>query len=58
MLIDDGGADAGRVLRSFHDPDGSLVSEAASVEEAQGYLYLGGDYTGAILKFALPEDLR
>ncbi len=48
----------GRVLRSFHDPDGRLVSEAASVEEYDGHLYLGGDYTEAIVKFALPADLR
>lgn len=64
MLIDSGDESAGsapnsgRVLRSFHDPDGSRVSEAASIEEANGFLYLGGDYTNAVLKFALPEDLR
>ena len=48
----------GQVVRSFHDPAGTRVREAASVEEHDGFLYLGGDYTNAVLKFALPADLQ
>ena len=57
MLIRDVG-DRGKIIASFHDPDGTLVSEASSVEEADGYIYLGGDMTRAIVKVRIPEAYR
>jgi len=41
----------GTILQSLHDPTGKRVSEASSIEEHQGYLYIGGDLTNHIGKY-------
>lgn len=58
MLVSTAANSQGKVLRSFRDPEGRLVSEAASVEEWRNHLYPGGDYTPAVLKFELPDELK
>ena len=45
----------GEVLQTYHDPTGQHVSEAASIEEHNGYLYLGGDLIDHIGKYKLPH---
>jgi sugar lactone lactonase YvrE len=45
----------GEVLQTYHDPTGEHVSEAASIEEHDGYLYLGGDLIDHIGKYKLPH---
>jgi sugar lactone lactonase YvrE len=45
----------GEILKTYYDTTGKVVSEASSVEEHNGYLYLGGDLTNHIGKFKLKE---
>lgn len=45
--------DNGNVLKIYCDPSGKFVSEASSVEEYNGYVYLGGDILNHINKFKL-----
>lgn len=43
----------GEMLKTYYDTTGKVVSEASSVEEHDGYLYLGGDVSGYIGKYKL-----
>ncbi len=45
----------GEILKTYYDTSGKIVSEASSVEEHNGYLYLGGDLTDHIGKYKLVE---
>lgn len=45
----------GEILKTYYDTSGEIVSEASSVEEHKGYLYLGGDLTDHIGKYKLDE---
>ncbi len=45
----------GEILKTYYDTSGKIVSEASSVEEHNGYLYLGGDLTDHIGKYKLEE---
>jgi sugar lactone lactonase YvrE len=45
----------GEILKTYYDTRGKIVSEASSVEEHNGYLYLGGDLTDHIGKYKLNE---
>jgi sugar lactone lactonase YvrE len=45
----------GEILKTYYDTSGKIVSEASSVEEHNGYLYLGGDLTDHIVKYKLDE---
>ncbi len=45
----------GKVIKTYYDPTGEYVSEAASIEEHDGYLYLGGDLIDHIGKYKLPD---
>lgn len=48
-------SEEGEVLKTYYDTTGKFVSEVSSVEEYNGYLYLGGDLTGHIGKYKLTE---
>ncbi|MEO1519059.1 MAG: SMP-30/gluconolactonase/LRE family protein [Bacteroidota bacterium] len=48
-------SEEGEILQTYFDPTGEKVSEASSIEEADGYLYLGGDLIDHIGKFRLEE---
>ena len=43
----------GEILKTYYDTTGKLVSEASSVEEHDGYIYLGGDLTDHIGKYRI-----
>lgn len=43
----------GEILKSYYDTTGKKVSEASSIEEHNGYLYLGGDLTDHIGRYKL-----
>lgn len=43
----------GEIVKTYYDTSGKKVSEASSIEEHNGYLYLGGDLTGHIGKYKL-----
>ncbi|MBF2709558.1 SMP-30/gluconolactonase/LRE family protein [Flavobacterium soyangense] len=43
----------GKILNSFFDPTGIKMSEAGSVKEQNGYLYMGGDNLPYIGKYKL-----
>ncbi len=43
----------GDILKTYYDTTGEKVSEASSIEEYNGYLYLGGDLTDHIGKYKL-----
>ena len=45
----------GKILKTYYDTTGKFVSEASSIEEHNGYLYLGGDLTDHIGKFKIKE---
>lgn len=45
----------GKILKTYYDTSGAYVAEATSVEEHNGYLYLGGDTSGYISKYKLTE---
>lgn len=38
----------GKILQTYYDPTGKKVSEASSIEEYKGKLYIGGDLTNHI----------
>ena len=46
----------GEIIKMYHDPTGKVVSEASSIEERNGKLYLGGDLTDHIGVFRLPNE--
>jgi len=48
-------SEEGEILKTYYDTSGKIVSEASSVEEHNGFLYLGGDLTDHIGKFPLEE---
>jgi hypothetical protein len=43
----------GKILKTYYDTTGKIVSEASSIEEHNGYLYLGGDLTNHIGRYKL-----
>ncbi|OEJ98915.1 hypothetical protein A8C32_06920 [Flavivirga aquatica] len=43
----------GAILKTYYDTTGKFVSEASSIEEYNGYLYLGGDLTDHIGKYKM-----
>ncbi|WP_291865084.1 SMP-30/gluconolactonase/LRE family protein [Maribacter sp.] len=45
----------GEIIKTYYDTTGEFVSEATSVEEHNGYLYLGGDISGHISKYKLEK---
>lgn len=45
----------GKVLKTYYDPTGKHVSEASSIEEYDGYIYIGGDLVNHIGKYKLEE---
>ena len=45
----------GEIIKTYYDTTGKFVAEATSVEEHNGYLYLGGDVSGHISKYKLNE---
>jgi len=55
LVRDDRGT--GRIVAALQDTTGEVVSEASSVEESGGDLYLGGDMTSAIVRFRLSPEL-
>ncbi|MBB3699165.1 SMP-30/gluconolactonase/LRE family protein [Flammeovirga yaeyamensis] len=48
-------SEEGKVIKTYYEPTGEIVSEASSVEEHNGYLYLGGDLTDHIGRYKLVE---
>nr|WP_297919167.1 SMP-30/gluconolactonase/LRE family protein [uncultured Allomuricauda sp.] len=47
-------SESGEIIKTYYDTSGKWVSEASSVEESNGFLYLGGDLTNHIVKYKLP----
>lgn len=47
--------ETGQVIKTYYDTTGQFVSEASSIEEHGGYLYLGGDLTDHIGQYKLQE---
>jgi sugar lactone lactonase YvrE len=45
----------GEIVKTYYDTTGKIVPEASSVEEHNGYLYLGGDLTDHIGKYKLND---
>ncbi|AZQ61696.1 SMP-30/gluconolactonase/LRE family protein [Flammeovirga pectinis] len=43
----------GTIMKTYYDTTGVIVSEASSVEEHNGFLYIGGDLTTHIGKYTL-----
>ncbi len=43
----------GEIIKTFYDTTGKFVSEASSIEEHNGYIYLGGDLTDHIGRYKL-----
>ena len=48
-------SESGKILKTYYDTTGKVVSEASSVEEHNGYLYLGGDLIDHINKYKLED---
>ncbi len=46
-------SETGKILKTFYDTTGKYVSEASSIEEHKGFLYIGGDITDHIGKYKL-----
>lgn len=46
-------SESGDILKTYYDTTGKLVPEASSIEERDGYIYLGGDLTGHIGKYKI-----
>ena len=44
----------GEIIESLHDPTGEHFSPVTSVEEHQGYLYLGSLTADRIARYKLP----
>jgi sugar lactone lactonase YvrE len=49
-------SESGNILKTYYETSGKIVSEASSVEEHNGYLYLGGDLPSYIGKFKLEKE--
>ena len=47
-------SESGEIIKTYYDTSGKWVSEAGSVEESNGFFYLGGDLTNHIVKYKLP----
>lgn len=45
----------GKIIKTYYDTTGKIVKEATSIEEHNGYLYLGGDISSYIGKYKLSE---
>lgn len=43
----------GEILKTYYDTTGKYVSEASSIEEHNGYIFIGGDLTDHIGKYKL-----
>jgi sugar lactone lactonase YvrE len=48
-------SDTGKVLKTYFDTTGKYVSEASSIEEYNGNIYIGGDLTDYIGKLKIKE---
>lgn len=48
-------SEQGQVLQTYYDTTGKFVSEASSIEERDGYIYIGGDLTRHIGKYKLEK---
>jgi len=49
-------SEGGEILKTYYDTSGKYVSEASSVEEYNGYIFIGGDVTDHIGKYKLEGD--
>jgi len=49
-------SESGEILKVYYDTSGKYVSEASSIEEHNGYIYIGGDLTDHIGKYRLKGD--
>jgi len=49
-------SEKGEILKTYYDTSGKYVSEASSIEEHNGYIYIGGDMTDHIGKYKLESD--
>ncbi|MBD0404066.1 SMP-30/gluconolactonase/LRE family protein [Flammeovirga sp. EKP202] len=47
----------GEILKTYYDTSGKVVSEASSIKEHNGFLYIGGDLTDHIGKYKLDNQL-
>jgi len=45
----------GEILNTYYDKTGKYVSEASSIEEYNGYIYIGGDLTDHVGKYKLEK---
>ena len=45
--------ESGKILKTYYDTTGKFVSEASSIEEHNGYIFIGGDLTDHIGKYKL-----
>ncbi|MBI4618674.1 MAG: SMP-30/gluconolactonase/LRE family protein [Desulfobacterales bacterium] len=45
----------GEILKTYYDTSGKYVSEASSIEEHNGYIFIGGDMTDHIGKYKLEK---
>ena len=46
-------SETGKIIKAYFDTTGDYVSEASSIEERDGYLYIGGDLPNHIVKYKL-----
>ncbi|MBI2049590.1 SMP-30/gluconolactonase/LRE family protein [Candidatus Roizmanbacteria bacterium] len=46
----------GKIVKSLHDPSGNVAKNVSSVENINGKLYLGNDFTNKIAVFDLGND--
>jgi len=49
-------SESGEILKTYYDTSGKYVSEASSIEEYNGYIYIGGDVTDHIGKYKLESN--
>ncbi|MEM9361894.1 MAG: SMP-30/gluconolactonase/LRE family protein [Bacteroidota bacterium] len=49
-------SESGDILKMYYDTTGEWVAEASSVEESNGFIYIGGDLTNDIVKYQLPSS--
>ena len=48
-------SESGEVINTYYDTSGKYVSEASSIEEHNGYLFIGGDMTDHIGKYKIEK---
>jgi sugar lactone lactonase YvrE len=49
-------SESGEILKTYYDTSGKYVSEASSVEEHKGYIFIGGDITDHVGRYKLERD--